>query len=154
LGAPEESRMLETSSASRATTSVERAELAALDRDVLRFALQKMHLIRKFEETAEASYMRGLIHGTMHLSIGQEASAVGSILPLRKEDYILSTHRGHGHCIAKGADPALMFAEFFGKENGYCQGEAARCTSPTSRAATSVRTASLPAGCRLPSAWA
>ena len=101
---------------------VERAELADLDRETLRDALSKMHLIRKFEEAAEASYMRGLIHGTMHLSIGQEASAVGSILPLRRDDYILSTHRGHGHCIAKGADPALMFAEFFGKENGYCHG--------------------------------
>jgi len=81
-----------------------------------------MHLIRKFEETAEASYMRGLIHGTMHLSIGQEASAVGATLELARDDYILSTHRGHGHCIAKGADPARMFAEFFGKENGYCRG--------------------------------
>jgi pyruvate dehydrogenase E1 component alpha subunit len=58
----------------------------------------------------------------MHLSIGQEASAVGAILPLRADDYILSTHRGHGHCIAKGADPARMLAEFFGKENGYCHG--------------------------------
>jgi pyruvate dehydrogenase E1 component alpha subunit len=100
----------------------ERAELAALDRDALKGALYKMHLIRKFEEAAEASYMRGLIHGTMHLSIGQEASAVGSILALKPDDYILSTHRGHGHCIAKGADPARMFAEFFGKENGYCHG--------------------------------
>ncbi|HEY1325700.1 MAG TPA: thiamine pyrophosphate-dependent dehydrogenase E1 component subunit alpha [Casimicrobiaceae bacterium] len=81
-----------------------------------------MHLIRKFEETAEASYMRGLVHGTMHLSIGQEASAVGSILALHPDDYILSTHRGHGHCIAKGADPARMLAEFFGKETGYCRG--------------------------------
>ena len=106
----------------KATRSSERRELAALDQATLRGALQKMHLIRKFEEAAEASYMRGLIHGTMHLSIGQEASAVGSILPLRPQDYILSTHRGHGHCIAKGADPALMFAEFFGKENGYCRG--------------------------------
>jgi pyruvate dehydrogenase E1 component alpha subunit len=66
--------------------------------------------------------MRGLIHGTMHLSIGQEASAVGATLELARDDYILSTHRGHGHCIAKGADPARMFAEFFGKENGYCCG--------------------------------
>jgi pyruvate dehydrogenase E1 component alpha subunit len=81
-----------------------------------------MHLIRKFEETAEQSYMRGLVHGTMHLSIGQEASAVGAVLPLRADDYILSTHRGHGHCIAKGADPARMLAEFFGKETGYCHG--------------------------------
>ena len=102
--------------------STERPELATLDNQTLRVALSKMHLIRKFEETAEASYMRGLIHGTMHLSIGQEASAVGSTLPLRPGDYILSTHRGHGHCIAKGADPARMFAELFGKENGYCRG--------------------------------
>ncbi len=102
--------------------AVERPELAALGTETLRGALTKMHLIRKFEETAEASYMRGLIHGTMHLSIGQEASAVGAILPLRRDDYILSTHRGHGHCLAKGADPALMLAEFFGKENGYCRG--------------------------------
>jgi pyruvate dehydrogenase E1 component alpha subunit len=107
--------------AARAQTP-ERPELAALDRATLELALTRMHLIRKFEETAEASYMRGLIHGTMHLSIGQEASAVGSILALNADDYILSTHRGHGHCIAKGADPALMLAEFFGKENGYCRG--------------------------------
>src|SRR5690349_18864268 len=99
----------------------ERPELAALDTATLRVALMKMHLIRKFEETAEASYMRGLVHGTMHLSIGQEASAVGAILPLHADDYILSTHRGHGHCIAKGADPARMLAEFFGKETGYCR---------------------------------
>ena len=75
----------------------ERPELAALATPALRAALMRMHLIRKFEEAAEASYMRGLIHGTMHLSIGQEASAVGAILPLRADDYILSTHRGHGH---------------------------------------------------------
>ncbi|HQU49521.1 MAG TPA: thiamine pyrophosphate-dependent dehydrogenase E1 component subunit alpha [Casimicrobiaceae bacterium] len=81
-----------------------------------------MHLIRKFEETAEQSYMRGLVHGTMHLSIGQEASAVGATLHLVPDDYILSTHRGHGHCIAKGADVARMLAEFFGKETGYCRG--------------------------------
>ena len=99
-----------------------RAELAALDRETLSRALQRMHLIRKFEELAEASYARGLIHGTMHLSIGQEASAVGAVLALRDDDYILSTHRGHGHCIAKGADPKRMLAEFFGKETGYCRG--------------------------------
>jgi pyruvate dehydrogenase E1 component alpha subunit len=103
-------------------TTRDRPELAALSQDALRDALRKMHLIRKFEESAEASYARGLIHGTMHLSIGQEASAVGAILPLAKDDYVLSTHRGHGHCIAKGADPARMFAEFFGKETGYCRG--------------------------------
>jgi len=88
----------------------------------LKEALRKMYLIRKFEEGAEESYMRGLIHGTMHLSIGQEASAVGACMPLSDEDKITSTHRGHGHCVAKGADVAKMFAEFFGKETGYCHG--------------------------------
>ena len=115
-------RASHTQSASLGRSPEQRPALAALHNETLRAALVKMHLIRKFEETAEASYARGLIHGTMHLSIGQEASAVGATLPLRAEDYILSTHRGHGHCIAKGADPGRMFAEFFGKENGYCRG--------------------------------
>lgn len=85
-------------------------------------ALKKMHLIRRFEEEAEDSYQRGLTYGTMHLSIGQEASAVGICMALTNADYITSTHRGHGHCIAKGAEPRKMFAEFFGKETGYCRG--------------------------------
>ncbi|MEM6340065.1 MAG: thiamine pyrophosphate-dependent dehydrogenase E1 component subunit alpha, partial [Pseudomonadota bacterium] len=90
--------------------------------EVLIEALQKMYLIRKFEEGAEDSYTRGLIHGTMHLSIGQEASAVGACMSLTDDDKITSTHRGHGHCVAKGADLTKMFAEFFGKETGYCKG--------------------------------
>jgi acetoin:2,6-dichlorophenolindophenol oxidoreductase subunit alpha len=85
-------------------------------------ALRRMLLIRMFEEKAEDSYVRGLTHGTMHLSIGQEASAVGITMALRKTDYITSTHRGHGHCIGKGAEAKYMFAEFFGKEEGYCRG--------------------------------
>jgi pyruvate dehydrogenase E1 component alpha subunit len=93
-----------------------------LSMDDLREALRKMHLIRRFEESAEEAYMRGLIHGTMHLSIGQEASAVGICAPLTDADYITSTHRGHGHCIGKGAEVKRMFAEFFGKEDGYCRG--------------------------------
>ncbi len=88
----------------------------------LRGALKKMFLIRKFEEGAEESYMRGLIHGTMHLSIGQEASAVGACMSLSDGDKITSTHRGHGHCVARNADLGKMFAEFFGKETGYCKG--------------------------------
>lgn len=84
--------------------------------------LSCMERIRVFEETAEQLYMRGMIHGTMHLSIGQEATAVGAIAALEPADYILSTHRGHGHCLAKGADPARMMAEFMGKETGYCRG--------------------------------
>lgn len=90
--------------------------------EVLREALKRMYLIRRFEEGAEDSYMRGLIHGTMHLSIGQEASAMATCIELGDNDKITSTHRGHGHCIAKGADVGRMFAEFFGKETGYCHG--------------------------------
>ena len=85
-------------------------------------ALRKMHLIRRFEEAAEESYIKGKSYGTMHLSIGQEASAVGVCAALSARDYITSTHRGHGHCIAKGADVAKMFAEFLGRETGYCRG--------------------------------
>ncbi|MGS4945156.1 thiamine pyrophosphate-dependent dehydrogenase E1 component subunit alpha [Meridianimarinicoccus sp. RP-17] len=96
--------------------------IRAYDADTLRAALRKMYLIRKFEEGAENSYTRGLIHGTMHLSIGQEASAVASCMALSDDDKITSTHRGHGHCVAKGADLGRMFAEFFGKETGYCRG--------------------------------
>jgi acetoin:2,6-dichlorophenolindophenol oxidoreductase subunit alpha len=90
--------------------------------DQLRTALRKMHLIRRFEEAAEDAYMRGLSYGTMHLSIGQEATAVGVCAALTDADYITSTHRGHGHCIAKGADVARMYAEFLGRETGYCHG--------------------------------
>jgi pyruvate dehydrogenase E1 component alpha subunit len=88
----------------------------------LRDLLAQMLRIRLFEETAENLYLQGLVHGTMHLSIGQEGSAVGACAPLRRSDYILSTHRGHGHCIAKGAEASLMMAEFMGKEAGYCRG--------------------------------
>jgi pyruvate dehydrogenase E1 component alpha subunit len=84
--------------------------------------LRQMYTIRAFEEMAEQLYTLGKVHGTMHLSIGMEGSAVGAIAALRPDDLILSTHRGHGHCIAKGADLNLMMAEFMGKENGYCRG--------------------------------
>ncbi len=96
--------------------------ISAYTPERLRGALRQMYLIRKFEEGAEDSYTRGLIHGTMHLSIGQEASAVGACIGLSETDKITSTHRGHGHSIAKGADVGRMFAEFFGKETGYCKG--------------------------------
>lgn len=96
--------------------------LRLLGREALHEVLRKMHLIRQFEEGAEQAYMRGLVHGTMHLSIGQEATATGVCAALQPADYITSTHRGHGHCIAKGALPRFMFAEFFGKDTGYCRG--------------------------------
>jgi pyruvate dehydrogenase E1 component alpha subunit len=100
-------------------TQEEKTEHMALNR---RDLLRQMYTIRAFEEKAEELYAMGKIHGTMHLSIGMEASAVGAIAALRPDDLILSTHRGHGHCIAKGADLKRMMAEFMGKENGYCRG--------------------------------
>lgn len=95
---------------------------AELSPQTLHDLLHQMLLIRAFEESAEQLYLQGMIHGTMHLSIGQEGSAVGACAALRPTDYILSTHRGHGHCIAKGARVDQMMAEFFGKESGYCRG--------------------------------
>ena len=94
----------------------------ALSGERERELLRQMYTIRAFEEMAEQLYTLGKIHGTMHLSIGMEASAVGAVAALRPDDLILSTHRGHGHCIAKGADLNLMMAEFMGKETGYCRG--------------------------------
>lgn len=101
---------------------IKRQLLKSLPREKLTWMLEKMFLTRYFEENAEALYIRGLVHGTMHLSIGMEASPVGSIAALRDDDLIIHHHRGHGHTIAKGADITLMMAEFIGKEAGYCRG--------------------------------
>jgi TPP-dependent pyruvate/acetoin dehydrogenase alpha subunit len=90
--------------------------------DQARHALLTMWTIRRFEEAVDDLFARGLMHGTMHLSIGQEASATGACLALRDDDAITSTHRGHGHCIAKGADLTRMMAELLAKETGYCRG--------------------------------
>jgi acetoin:2,6-dichlorophenolindophenol oxidoreductase subunit alpha len=85
--------------------------------------LMKMMLIRSFEEKAEELFALGRVHGTMHLSIGQEGSAVGLAAALAPRDYLLNTHRGHGHCLAwYDSSPDLMMAEFMGKETGYCRG--------------------------------
>lgn len=85
-------------------------------------ALTTMWTIRRFEEAVDDLFARGLMHGTMHLSIGQEAVPTGACLALSEGDYITSTHRGHGHCIAKGAQLDAMMAELLAKETGYCRG--------------------------------
>jgi pyruvate dehydrogenase E1 component alpha subunit len=79
--------------------------------------------IRCFEEKVSELFSKGLIPGFVHLYIGEEAVAVGVCANLTKNDYIASTHRGHGHCIAKGADLKRMMAELFGKKTGYCKGK-------------------------------
>jgi pyruvate dehydrogenase E1 component alpha subunit len=84
---------------------------------------RKMLTIRAFEEKTGELFAQGLIPGFIHLSIGEEASSVGSCSVLRDDDYVASTHRGHGHLIAKGADPRRMFAELFGRKAGYCKGK-------------------------------
>jgi acetoin:2,6-dichlorophenolindophenol oxidoreductase subunit alpha len=79
--------------------------------------------IRAFEETALDAHKAGEIPGPLHVSIGQEAVAAGVCANLRKDDRITSNHRGHGHAIAKGADPKRMMAELYGRANGYCRGK-------------------------------
>jgi pyruvate dehydrogenase E1 component alpha subunit len=81
-----------------------------------------MCTIRRFERMADQLYASGKVHGTMHLSAGQEAVAVGTARALHPDDYLLNHHRGHGHFIAKGADVKRMMAEFLGKDTGYCRG--------------------------------
>ncbi len=83
----------------------------------------QMTRIRLFEEATHELYKSGRLTGmSPHLCIGEEASAAGVISALNPDDYILSTHRGHGHCLAKGAEMGKMYAELFGKETGYCHG--------------------------------
>ena len=82
-----------------------------------------MQTIRLFEEQVNELYTRALMPGLAHLYTGEEAVAVGVCEALRQDDYITSTHRGHGHCLAKGALPDRMFAELLGKEAGYCKGK-------------------------------
>src|SRR5258708_16206412 len=84
---------------------------------------RKMAAIRAFEERVNQLYTRALMPGLAHLYSGEEAVAVGICEALTREDYITSTHRGHGHCLAKGAAPDLMFAELLGKEAGDCPGK-------------------------------
>lgn len=95
----------------------------SLDTDTLWFMYRKMMEIRKFEEHVWDVYTRGLMPGLAHLYIGEEAVAVGTCAALRDDDYITSTHRGHGHCLAKGGRLDRMMAEIMGKEAGYCRGK-------------------------------
>ncbi|MDA1097908.1 MAG: thiamine pyrophosphate-dependent dehydrogenase E1 component subunit alpha [Proteobacteria bacterium] len=82
-----------------------------------------MRRIRAFEEAAEKASLSGRVGGAVHLSIGQEAIAAGVCANLRRSDQITTTHRGHGHCIAKGTDPGAMMLELFGKQGGTCGGK-------------------------------
>jgi len=94
----------------------------SLNKEKLVELYTNMLKIRKFEETTSNLFAEGLIPGLVHLYTGEEAVAVGACANLRKDDYVVSTHRGHGHCIAKGGDLKKMMAELLGKETGYSKG--------------------------------
>ncbi len=105
------------------TTTAQAPQSPAIAKEKLLRMYRQMVSIRLFEEQVNELYTRALMPGLAHLYVGEEAVAVGVCEALRKDDYITSTHRGHGHCLAKGASPDLMFAELLGKKAGYCKGK-------------------------------
>src|SRR5437667_4468080 len=108
----ETSKVNQTSASSRDT---EQAQWLSMYEQMLK--------IRIFEEHVNGLYLSAKMPGLAHLYVGEEAIAVGVCAALRRDDYITSTHRGHGHCLAKGASVDRMFAELLGKEAGYCRGK-------------------------------
>lgn len=94
-----------------------------VNKDTLLWIYERMRLIREFEERLHADFATGNIPGFVHLYAGEEAVAVGICANLTDEDFITSTHRGHGHCIAKGVDIKAMMAEIYGKATGACKGK-------------------------------
>ena len=103
--------------------STTKSKNEAMDVEHWLHTYQQMAKIREFEEKANELYIKAIMPGLTHLYSGQEAVAVGVCEALQREDYITSTHRGHGHCLAKGASVDKMFAELLGKEAGYCRGK-------------------------------
>jgi acetoin:2,6-dichlorophenolindophenol oxidoreductase subunit alpha len=104
-------------------TATASAPVASIDRDKLLSMYERMVEIRTFEDAAGRNFADGLIPGFVHLYAGEEAVAVGICAHLSDRDYITSTHRGHGHCIAKGVDIPGMVAELMGKATGICKGK-------------------------------
>ena len=94
-----------------------------IKKDRLKWIYERMCLIRKFEDHVHEEFAAGAIAGFVHLYAGEEAIAVGTMANLRDDDSITSTHRGHGHCIAKGVDIDAMLAEIYGKATGACKGK-------------------------------
>src|SRR3954468_8572812 len=98
------------------------ADRARLDKQQLLHLYRQMLLIRRCEEQLAKAHQRGLIHGACHTYVGQEAIAVGVCAHLRKEDVVFSTHRGHGHALAKGVPPVELIAELLGRATGCSRG--------------------------------
>jgi len=97
--------------------------LAKYSKEMLVDFYRTMVRVRDFEEAAADCFMKGMLAGNIHLSIGQEACASGAMHAMEPHDYMTTTHRGHGHCLAKGGDVNKMMAEIFGKTTGYCKGK-------------------------------
>ena len=113
------------------------------DRETLLGLYEGMMLLRRFESVAQIACREGETPGFLHLYIGEEATGVGVCAHLRPTDWVTSTHRGHGHALAKGADPRRLMAELFGKARRHAAAAAAaRCISTTARSASSAPTAS------------
>ena len=93
-----------------------------ISKDCLVSLYRQMHLIRRCEEHLAKSHQRGLIHGACHTYVGQEAIAVGVCAHLRTDDAVFSTHRGHGHALAKGVPPEQLIAELYGRATGCSRG--------------------------------
>ena len=113
----------------------EKSFLLSLYRDMVR--------IRAFEEHAAECFTKGMLAGNIHLSIGQEAAEAGAFAAIEPRDYFTSTHRGHGHAIARGADPKRAMAELFGKAAGYCKGKGGEDEPPGRQRYRGRRTAHL-----------
>ena len=103
----------------KATTQ---AKITVVTDEKKRRFLRQMILLRHCELMTQKMFLVGKVPGFCHVYVGEEATAVGVCENLKKTDYIISTHRGHGHCLAKGADPKLILAELYGKKTGYCGG--------------------------------
>ncbi len=114
-----------------------------IDIETLKRLYQVMVRVRRFDEKTVELFNAGLVKGTAHSYVGQEAVATGACAHLTREDSVISNHRGHGHCIAKGARLDLMMAELMGRESGYCRGPRSTSTSsaPTALSPPASRSA-------------
>ena len=99
------------------------ARTVEVSKEKFREWYRKLMTIRRFEEKVDEFFRQGKVVGAVHTSVGQEAVAVGVAAALKKEDLVIATHRGHGHCIMRGADLKAMMAELFGKATGLCKGK-------------------------------
>lgn len=115
--------MLHPETSNTTEEPVSHKDASTVDREQWLHMYEQMLKIRVFEEHVNILYTTAKMPGLAHLYTGEEAIAVGVCEALRRDDYITSTHRGHGHCLAKGASVNLMYAELLGKEAGYCKGK-------------------------------